>query len=57
MSEDGEEKTYTCAELDAAGLIGPYWCTCLDDFSPYITDSGFCSFCETIEKLGKTQTD
>ena len=41
---------FTVRELDEVGLIGELRCTCLDEFSPYLTDTGFCSFCEAVEK-------
>ena len=38
-------------ELEAAGIIGPYRCTCLDEGGYYIGESGFCWFCEAVERI------
>jgi hypothetical protein len=49
-------KTYTIADLKRVGWIGgPLYCTCLDDSNPYLGESGFCWFCEALERLESSQ--
>lgn len=51
MEEAMTDEMIPIEELESAGIIGPYHCTCLDDGGYYIGESGFCWFCEAVERI------
>ena len=49
--------TYDQLETAASNLQMPlaeFRCTCLDEPNYYVGDSGFCWFCELIERLNES---
>lgn len=44
------DEMFTAEELNAVGLIGPPWCTCLDEVPMPGRVGPFCSFCEAVDR-------